>query len=274
MNKPNLFIVGSPKCGTTFFCEKLKEHPDLFFPKIKELNYFSYNQLNNESYYRDYKVNSLEKYLEFYKNVKNEKYLVDASVSYFTFENIPSKIKTFNPKSKIIILVRNPYKRSYSHYIMDKRMGHANKSLQEYLYDKKSFHYRQYIKNSKYFEQVKNYEKHFKSENILILELEKFESKFNDVFKFLEIKPINIDFDSKVNENKIPANNIGRFVQKNRGFIERLKLTIPKKVVNILKKIIYNKAPKTEIPQKDLNLLKSIISSDYRKFETQINNES
>ena len=254
MNKPNLFIVGSPKCGTTFFCEKLREHPDLFFPKIKELNYFSCNQLNNESYYKDYKVNSLEKYLEFYKKVKNEKYIVDASVSYFTFENIPSKIKTFNPKSKIIILVRNPYKRSYSHYIMDKRMGHANKSIQEYIDDKESFHYRQYIKNSKYFEQIKNYEKHFKSENILILELEKFERKFKDVFKFLEIKPIHIDFTIKVNENKITANNLGAFVQKNRGLIERLKLIIPKKVIEIIKKFIYNKAQKTEIPKKDLNV--------------------
>jgi hypothetical protein len=156
---------------------------------------------------------------------------------------------------------------------MDKRMGHAKKPLKEYLTDDKSFHYRQYISNSKYYEQLKNFQRHFKSENIFILELERFDEAFNNIFNFLKIKPINVDFSTKVNENKIAVNKLGKFVQKNRGLIERLKLIIPKSIISKLKSVIYTKAKKTEIPKQDLLLIKNILASDYTKFLKVLNNE-
>ena len=38
--KPNLFIVGAPKCGTTFLYQYLKKHPDVYFPNFKEPHFF------------------------------------------------------------------------------------------------------------------------------------------------------------------------------------------------------------------------------------------
>ena len=38
-NRPNLFLVGSPKCGTTYLWSKLKEHPKIFSPKFETLVY-------------------------------------------------------------------------------------------------------------------------------------------------------------------------------------------------------------------------------------------
>ncbi|MEE9518630.1 MAG: sulfotransferase, partial [bacterium] len=40
MMKPNFFIVGAPKCGTTSMTEYLKQHPDIFIPEEKEPHYF------------------------------------------------------------------------------------------------------------------------------------------------------------------------------------------------------------------------------------------
>ena len=37
---PNLFIVGAPKCGTTFLYHYLKKHPDIYFPDFKEPHFF------------------------------------------------------------------------------------------------------------------------------------------------------------------------------------------------------------------------------------------
>jgi hypothetical protein len=34
--KPNFFIVGAPKCGTTALSEYLRSHPDVFFSSPKE----------------------------------------------------------------------------------------------------------------------------------------------------------------------------------------------------------------------------------------------
>ena len=41
MKKPNLFLIGAAKCGTTSLYHYLKQHPDLFFPEHKEPHYFS-----------------------------------------------------------------------------------------------------------------------------------------------------------------------------------------------------------------------------------------
>ena len=41
MKKPNFFIVGEPKSGTTTLYDLLKTHPDIFMPEEKEPSYFS-----------------------------------------------------------------------------------------------------------------------------------------------------------------------------------------------------------------------------------------
>jgi lipid A disaccharide synthetase len=45
MNKtvrPGFFVVGAPKCGTTSLYAYLKQHPQIYLPRIKELNFFLY----------------------------------------------------------------------------------------------------------------------------------------------------------------------------------------------------------------------------------------
>ena len=48
MVKPNLFIVGAPKSGTSALYRFLKQHPDIFMPKYKEPHFFS-KDLQKES---------------------------------------------------------------------------------------------------------------------------------------------------------------------------------------------------------------------------------
>ena len=38
--KPNFFIVGAPKCGTTSMHEYLQRHPDVYMPFFKEPHFF------------------------------------------------------------------------------------------------------------------------------------------------------------------------------------------------------------------------------------------
>jgi hypothetical protein len=38
---PNFLIIGAEKCGTTSLYYYLKQHPDVYLPKRKELHYFS-----------------------------------------------------------------------------------------------------------------------------------------------------------------------------------------------------------------------------------------
>ncbi|MGE0611353.1 MAG: sulfotransferase domain-containing protein, partial [Hyphomicrobiales bacterium] len=38
--KPDFLVIGAQKCGTTWLQEMLHQHPDVFVPEIKEVNYF------------------------------------------------------------------------------------------------------------------------------------------------------------------------------------------------------------------------------------------
>ena len=40
MRRPNFFIVGAPKCGTTAMNDYLKQHPDIYIPAKKEITFF------------------------------------------------------------------------------------------------------------------------------------------------------------------------------------------------------------------------------------------
>ena len=93
ISRPNLFLVGSPKCGTSFLWKKLKEHKEIFCPNFpqKELNFFSSENLNKESYYNSYAIKSISNYLDKFKGSKNQKYLFDGSVSYFIYNDVPKK---------------------------------------------------------------------------------------------------------------------------------------------------------------------------------------
>ena len=64
--KPNLFIVGSPKCGTTSLYHYLKEHPQICMSKEKELNYAEFSEYNPY-------IKNLKDYLSQWDHIKDEK---------------------------------------------------------------------------------------------------------------------------------------------------------------------------------------------------------
>lgn len=267
--KPNLFIVGAPKSGTTFLYEKLKNHPEFFFPKIKELNYFSYDKLNRDSYYKEYKISSLDKYLEFYKHGKTQKYLVDASVSYFNNFDSHQKIFEFNKDAKIIIMYRDPIKRACSHYKMDLRMGYADLPFKDYLIkEQHPKHFIQYVENSMFGACLQNLQKYFDRRNIIIVNLNNLVADFKMMLNKLEIDSSNYDFTfEKVNENKSPANGIAKYLQHNRNLTSKLKLFMPKKFIAVFKKVSYKEAEKIVIDNEEVQLIEALVKSDRELFD-------
>jgi hypothetical protein len=257
--------------------EKLKFHLDLFFPRIKELNYFSYAQLQKNSYYNDFKIKDLNKYLNFYKKAKTEKYLVDSSVSYFTFEDIPVNIKKFNENSKIIVILRHPVKRAYSHYLMDIRMGYADMEFGTYLRNENKYpaHYHQYIRNSFYYQNISNYLKVFKREEICVIILEELNKDLLNLIQFLGIDP-HMDLfknEHKINENKKPKNSLAKLFQNNRYLTSKLKLLIPRYFIKRVKKHLYVKATETSISENDKKYLDIKFQEDIKKLSQLLNRD-
>ena len=99
--KPNLFIVGAPKCGTTAWVEYLGSHPDVFFPARKEPSFFCPDLLPRQ------RVQTLDEYLALFEGSGSASAVGEASVTYLRSEVAPAAIRAFNPDAKILILLRN-----------------------------------------------------------------------------------------------------------------------------------------------------------------------
>jgi hypothetical protein len=144
---PNFFIVGAAKAGTTSFFHYLNVHPDIYMCPIKEPHHFS-TDINIENFRSDYKRDCLfdpasyfstrplqERHSAYVQNPDDYKELFseagianaigEASVSYLYSQTAAQNIKRANPDARIIILLRNPIERAYSHFLMDLRDGHA-----------------------------------------------------------------------------------------------------------------------------------------------------
>ncbi|MFQ5570582.1 MAG: sulfotransferase, partial [Rhodothermales bacterium] len=112
MCRPDFFIVGAPKCGTTAMFRYLQEHPEIYLPK-KEFHHFG-SDLRPPNYQgrnRDRAV-----YLSLFAGVTTEKRIGEASVWYLYSKKAAREIKAFAPEADVIIMLRNPVEMMYSLY--------------------------------------------------------------------------------------------------------------------------------------------------------------
>ena len=101
--KPNFFLAGAPKCGTTSMWHYLNQHPDVFMSSNKEPNYFS------EDFPNAPRVTSHKDYMCLFKGASHVQPIVgEASVNYFYSKVAARNINLFNPNAKILIMLRNP----------------------------------------------------------------------------------------------------------------------------------------------------------------------
>ena len=128
---PNLFIVGVPRAGTTSIYEYLKKIPRIYMSSKKEPHFFSVNI--NPDIFKSKPIREKTKYLELFSDVINEKFVGEASTSYIYDPEAPKLIHEIVPDAKIIISLRDPVERIFSHYLLDKRIGWLKNSFHDEL---------------------------------------------------------------------------------------------------------------------------------------------
>jgi hypothetical protein len=128
---PNLFIVGAAKAGTTSLYHYLKQHPDIFMSSFKEPKYFSTIDPAPELKYFVKFIADEASYLKLFAEAGQEAYRGEASTSYLWDPEAPARIKAASPEARIIIILREPVSRSFSHYLNDVREGIEKRSFPE-----------------------------------------------------------------------------------------------------------------------------------------------
>ncbi|HEU4809359.1 MAG TPA: sulfotransferase [Sphingomicrobium sp.] len=103
-----VFIVGAPRCGTTFLASHLARHPLVCFSKVKEPHFFAANDLRNlgdEELGKRVRSEYLDR---FFPHRHGSPFLVEASVTYLYMPEQLEPILRLWPQSKFIVAVRDP----------------------------------------------------------------------------------------------------------------------------------------------------------------------
>lgn len=125
--RPNLFLVGAPKCGTTSLYEYLRQHPQIFFPaaaevdsnwRVKEPAFFCPELLPPDIVIRDER-----QYLANYAGSEHYRWRGDATTYYLYSKDAPARIKAYSPDARILVIVRPPLEQMRSNHAHLLRAG-------------------------------------------------------------------------------------------------------------------------------------------------------
>lgn len=227
MRKPNFFIVGAPKCGTTALSEYLRYHPQVFMSTPKEPHYFATDIARR-------KVIKFDDYLSLFE-AANESHVVigEASVWYLYSSVAIENIRSFEPNSKLIVMVRNPADMVYSMHsqalfnlaeseldfskawaLSERRKAGA--LVPTKCRDRKILYYDEIAKLGTQLEKVFRY---FPPNQVKVVFFEEFTSDtervYRDVLDFLGLKDDLRNRFLKINQNKRRRSRVLAYVTEN-----------------------------------------------------------
>jgi hypothetical protein len=146
MRRPNLFVIGAMKAGTSSLCQGLSDHPGIFMAPIKEPMHFS----RKENWSRGH-----EEYLRLFQGALNERYLAEGSTEYTKRPfrlGVPERLHEFNPDARLVYVMRDPFSRLVSQYRHQIAKRRERRSLVQALKQRSD-----YLTNSHYAYQLKPY---------------------------------------------------------------------------------------------------------------------
>ena len=218
--KPNFFIIGAPKAGTTALYTYLSEHPNVYMSTAKEPHFFATDLPNH----RARACSTLDDYLKLFAGAKPECHQAvgEASVHYIHSAEAVRNIYNFDPQAKLIAMLRHPADLVYAYHgqcffnaIEDQADFEVAWRLQASR--RQGVHlplgcfepaFLQYERIGKLGRQVENVMNVFPSEQVLCILFDDFVADtpavYQRVLKFLEVPPDARQTFHKVNESKQP----------------------------------------------------------------------
>jgi hypothetical protein len=205
---PDFIIVGAQKSGTGSLRTYMTQHPQVVWSKENEVHFFDLYFKKGTKWYQN----------QFPKPPSSDHILGEKSPYYMIHPLVPERVFTLYPKVKIIMILRNPVKRAYSHYQFNLRNKVENFSFEEAIdaeskrlegeekklmkhssYYSKNFKRYSYLRRGVYVDQIQRWLDYFPREQILILTLDDLikdpHHVMNETFAFLGLPPCeNIQF--------------------------------------------------------------------------------
>jgi len=260
---PQFILAGVEKSGSTSLYHYLKQHPDLYLPRVKEPNYF----IDKGS------INTLTEYKDLFSDGK-EYVRGQASVGYFNDPSSADRIVEIIPDIRIFVVLRDPADRAYSHYNMLVDHGTvAPEPYEDVLIRAQNTGVYKYtgVPTSKYSRSVKNYIKVFGS-NFNVYFYNDFKSNpietVQSIYSQLGVNHTYIpDTDRSYNQTKRPKSGlVHKLLKHSNPLRDIVKMLIPghvrKEATNFL-----TKANEASVPPLDSDTRKILIEMLYTDIE-------
>lgn len=279
---PNFLVVGGQKCGTTSLHEYLSLHPDIYLPSVKETHFFA----DPKKY-----ENGIEYYeKEYFSDWKGEPAVGEVDPDYIYIPDALERIRQhLDVKNlKIVLLVRNPVDRAFSHYLMTYRRGVEKESFEnaiqlEHKRIKKGFYEREhfsYLDRGFYGRDVERFLNVFPSHNVMVLDAYEFRNNtLGCIRNVLDFIGVDAAYKSDILDKRFHEATVPRIVglsrwlaskDRKKDYIKRLipSETIRKKLRYLLLKI-NSKRNDINLSEETRNKVKHIYAEDIRHLEEQ-----
>lgn len=114
MTLPNFLIIGAARSGTSSLYHWLGQHPQIYMSPFKEPRYFAREGIRPDN---TAATRTREEYEAQFAGVRGEKAIGEASPQYLPSLTAPGRIAGDIPDAKLIVSLRNPIDRAYSHWL-------------------------------------------------------------------------------------------------------------------------------------------------------------
>jgi hypothetical protein len=262
MGKPNFFIVGAAKAGTSTLAEYISKHPDVFMSRFKEPAYFlgppPANHVSRRfrgPIHSDKYRTSLAEYLRLFDEVRHETIVGEASVNYSQLPHFPGvaeRIHQFNPDSRFVYLLRDPIERAISHYWFNVQNEDEMRDIETALIDDP------YYTDVNYYRmQLEPYLQLFGMERIYVMTAEALSSnplgEVQMLFRWLgiddSIAPDNIDLRFNTTPGTITQLKTNGFLHRFRysGAWELIQRIIPPPISRTARRLVEKEIDRSEV---------------------------
>ena len=241
----------------------------------KEPNYFNRKTIEDEHPIQ--KIRTEEKYLKLFKNATHQKIIGEAS-GYLSDPDAPNLIHQVSPNAKILILLRDPVERVYSHYLMNFSRGLISTSFSqeiEYVLQN-GFNPRKWgieMEVGLYSEHIKRYLKIFGHEQVKIIIFEEFfnntKKNMEEILKFLELDKTLSNFTAeKHNPYTTTRGPIAKQILNSKK-IQRISYALTSESTRrtLANYLLLGKKPKPKMSEKDRETLIKFYKGDVEQLK-------
>jgi len=192
----DFIVAGAQKSGTTALHYFLEKHPNITMGDQQEIHFFD----DDATFAATVDYERLHKH---YPLVASSTIAGDCTPSYLYFKPTVERIWNYNPKIKLLVLLRNPVERAFAHWNMQRFKGREPLDFFDAIREEKTriagarpteARRFAYVDRGFYAEQLERVFQFFPRKQVKVVKFEEFKDKQREtlvsIFSFLGLEPL------------------------------------------------------------------------------------